>query len=373
MPGITRARRIERYVLRELLSPLLLTLVVASLLLLSGEFLREIIDKWLNRGLNVGVAVRVLMFLMPPLLIFTLPVALLLATLIAFGRLSEDHEIVAMQASGVSWSRLFAPALTLAVLATALNAWLAGSVVPLSRHHSRQFLVQTMLGHPTLLLEPQTWLREVRGMHVWVGAIDDDAGELRDLRIYRNDKRGNTQTITATSGRIDIVPESGEIMLELRDGVMHQASETDPEAYDLLQFKKVRVPFPVYALERAAARVGGQKINEMSFGQLIRDGRTAGPAMRRRFWSELGSRTAMPFSCLSFVLVGAPLGVRPHKSPRAYGAAICITLVILFYLLSGVGDVLARNDIVHPMLGLWTPNLLLGGAGAIAVGRLWRR
>ena len=372
--GASRIRlgRIERYVLRELAAPLVLTFVMASVLLLSGEFLTEVIDKWLNRGLSVGVALQVMYFLIPPLFIFTLPVALLLAVLITFGRLSEDHEIVAMQAAGISWGRLFGPVILIGVVATLFNTWLANTVIPRSKHQSRSFLVHTMLSNPTLMLEAQTWLREVEGMHVWIGSIDDANGELADLRIYRDDGHGGTQTITAASGRVDVDPAGESIILELREGAMHQVSASDPGSYELLKFKTIRIPFPVYAIERWAARASGMKLSEKPLGELVRDLRESrvGP---RRFWMEFGKRTAMPFACLSFVLVGAPLSIRPHKSLRAYGAGICIALVLAFYLLYTLGQTLSREGTVHPLVGLWLPDVFLGTAGAIAMVRLWRR
>lgn len=365
--------RLERYILRELAIPFVLTFVVASILLLSGEFLREIIDKTLNRGLGFGLTGQLLLLLLPPLLIFTLPVALLLAVLVSFGRLSEDYEIVAMQAAGVPWRRVFGPVVVIGLAASLFNCWLANAVVPRFRLQSRQFIVETLLAHPTALLEAQRWLPEVQGMHVWIGAIDDERGELHDLRIYRSDPKGGTQTITAALGRIEVIPGDIKVMLELHDGTMHQGNaEADPDTYDLVQFKKVRIPFPVYAVQRWAMRGTGQKLSEKTLPQLLVDAR-AGGDLARKVWEELAERTALPFACLSFVLVGAPLAIRPHKSVHAYGAVVSIALALSFYLLYSVGVALSREGIVHPLVALWSPNLLVGSAGIFAMVRVWRR
>ncbi len=364
--------RLDRYILRELAVPFALTFVLASLLLVSGEFLREIIDKWMNRGLGLAVAWRVLWYLLPPLLIFTIPVALLLAILVSFGRLSEDHEIVAMQAAGVSWQRLFGPVLAIGLVASVFNCWLANAVIPIYRYQSREFLVQTLLAHPTLLLEPQTWLRKVDGMHVWVGDIDDASGELRDLRIYRDDPDGGTQTITAATGRIEVEPADNRVTLELHDGTMHQADAADPDAYTVLEFRSVRIPFPIYVLHRWAERASGEKLSEKPLGELLQYTR-ADASMARRAWQEIANRTALPFACFSFVLIGAPLGIRPHRSVHAYGAVLSIALALVFFLLYSVGEALSREGAVHPLVGLWLPNLLVSGAGIVAMKRVWQR
>ena len=376
MPTAPGLGRIERYILRELAIPFVLTFAVACFLFLSGEFLREVINKWLNRGMSPVLALQAMWFLLPPLLIFTLPMALLLSVLVTFGRLSEDHEIVAMQAAGVPWHRLFGPVLVIGLAASLFNFWLASDIIPRTRLESRNFIVKTMLANPTLLLEAQVWLPEVWNMNVWIGEIDDETGILRDLRIYRDDDAGRTQSITAARGQIHIMPSGTDVVLELHDGTMHRADPNDPEVYDLLKFKTIRIPFPVSSLIRwAERRSTNLKNSEKTLRHVLRDLEDARKAGRptRRLWREVGERTAMPFACLTFVLVGVPLGIRPHKSIRGYGAIVCVVLVLVFYLLYSVGQVLARQDVLHPLLSLWLPNAFLGGAGFVATVRLWRR
>lgn len=375
MPAALRLGRIQRYILREIAVPFLLFFVVACFVFLSAELLSEVINRWLNRGLNLMLALRIMGFLLPPVLIFTLPLALLLATLVSFGRLSEDLEIVALQASGVSWGRMFGPVLALGLVAALFNTYLTSIVIPQTRLESRKFLVDTFLSNPTLLLEAQTWLPEVRDMSVWIGAIDDQKQELYDLRIHRTDEAGRTQSITAARGVIQARPGDEHVLLELYDGTMHRANPRDPEMYDLLKFKHLRIPFPVEEVARWTERSEGLRADEKTLPQVWRDLRADRREGRpvRKLWREIGERTAMPFACLTFVLVGVPLSIRPHKAIRFYGAVACVGLVLIFYVLYSIGEVMARYGVLHPVLSFWLPNLFLGGAGGVAMVRIWRR
>lgn len=375
MPSRLRPRAIERYILRELSVPFVLTLVVASLLLVSGQLFGELLNKAVNRGMGLDIVSQGLLFFLLPMFIHALPVALLLAVLIAYGRLSEDHEIVAMQASGVSWTRIFRPVLLLGLIASIFNCWLANGPIPRLQGERRAFLVRTVTTQPTMMLQERTWLPEAYGMHVWIGAIDDEESRLHDLRIYRDAGDGNTQFITAETGQIEIEPGSMDIFVRLHNGTLHESVEADAAAYNIVEFESLRFPFPVQRLQKWAARSIGTRIGEWSLGQLLRALRAARAEGKstRKVWREIGERTSMPFACLSFVLLAAPLSIRPHKSRRNYGAGVSIGLATTFYLLYTVGKVMARSDVVHPLISLWMPNLLLSGAGVVALVRQWRK
>jgi len=117
---------LNRYILKEITLPFLMTILVFTFVLLIGKIL-QITDLMVNKGVNVLTVVKIVLFILPSFLTVTIPISLLIAVLIGLGRLSSDNEITAMKASGISLYQLLLPIATLCVVATSrrrIGSWL---------------------------------------------------------------------------------------------------------------------------------------------------------------------------------------------------------------------------------------------------------
>jgi len=372
---------LQRHVVKEILVPFILAFMVITVLMLTGNLLKELADRFMNRALGLNEIGVMVLYLLPTLAVYTIPISLLFATLVAFLRFSQDHEIIAMQAAGIPMRRIFAPAIVVGFITALFMLALWAEISPRARKNLKRFVVETILKKPTLVLSEQTWTKEINNMRIFVGKIDNDKMLLNDVSVMVKDEDGPHRTIVADSGRIFVGTELENIFLELSNGSIHEYDSQHPDQYSTTTFGKLTIPVNIYAIERYL-RPGRQirdrtrfRTSETPLIQAIRMifDPSLPPRERQYIIRHIGERTALAFMPLTFVLIGAPLGIIPYRTRRFYGLAICAVLLLAYYSLLIVGETLAKKEIINPLLAMWTPNLLLGTAGIIFMVRAERR
>ena len=370
-------RVLQKHVAKEILVPFAIAFTVITFLMVVGELLHELADRFLNRGLALSDMALLILYVLPSLIIYTLPIALLFATLIAFIQLSQDSEIIAMKAAGIPIRKVFAPAIIIGVAATILLFAFHAAISPWARRQLRVFIVDTVLEKPILALSEQRWTRETNNMRIFVGHIDDKRMVLKDINILVKDEDEPHRTIVAESGRIYIGRDRQQIFLDLDDGSIHEYDQSRPDRYSVTTFQRLTIPVNISTIDRYVRRHSSldQVLDkEMSLGQIVRKARNQATRAdeRRDLLKRFGERTALAFMPLTFVLIGAPLGIIPHKARRFYGLAICAGMLLAYYTLLVVGETLAKKDFLNPLLAMWIPNLFLGMAGVAFMIRAGR-
>ncbi len=365
---------LQKHVMREILVPFCLALAVVTFLTLVGELFSELTRRFLNQGLGWRGIGLIMLYMLPTLMTYTIPIALLFATLIAFVRLSQDCEIIAMKAAGISIRKIFTPAILIGVAATILLLALRAEISPWSRRKLKVFIIQSVLEKPTLMLREQAWTPEVNNMRIFVGDIDDDEMSLKDVNVSVNDKGSPRRTIVAESGRIIVDVESREILLELNKGSIHEYNREKPHEYSTTAFDNLKIPVSIRSIDRYLRKLSDENKEgaafsnkELSVAQIRQklSDPAVKPSERYSLLSHIGERIALGFMPLTFVLIGAPLGIIPYKARRFYGLAICGGLLLVYYALLMVGEMLAKNGLANPLVAMWIPNILLGTTGIV--------
>lgn len=365
---------LQKHVVREILIPFGLALAVVTFLTLVGELFSELTRRFLNQGLGWRGIGLIMLYMLPTLMTYTIPIALLFATLIAFVRLSQDCEIIAMKAAGISIRRIFAPAIVVGVAATILLLALRAEISPWSRRKLKVFIIKSVLEKPTLMLREQAWTPEVNNMRIFVGEIDDDEMLLRDVNVSVSDEGSPRRTIVAESGKIVVDVELREIFLQLDRGSIHEYNPEKPHEYSTTTFGNLRIPVSIKSIDRYMRRLSDENkegaalgSKEMSLAQIRQklSDSAVKPSERYSLLRQIGERIALGFMPLTFVLIGAPLGIVPYKARRFYGLAICAGLLLAYYTLLMVGEMLAKNGLANPLIAMWIPNILLGAAGIV--------
>jgi len=351
--------------------------VVITFLVVIGNLLKEIAGRFMNNGLGFQEMGMLFLYALPSLITYTIPIALLFATLIAFVQLSQDCEIIAMKSAGIPIRKVFTPAIIIGLIAAFFLLFLKAEVSPRARVQMKRFLIETVLDKPTLVLSEQAWTREFNNMRIFVGNIDDEQMRLHHINIVINNDDGPRRNIVAKSGRIYLGENKEKVFLELRDGAVHEYDLKEPDTYTTTTFGMLTIPVDIYALNKYVQKYNSLENlskKEMTAGQIIEkiQDPSISPATRTGLLEQIGERTALAFMPLVFVLIGAPLGVIPHKARRMYGLAICAGLVLAYYALLILGEALAKKYMVNPVLAMWIPNLFLGAAGVFLMARAER-
>ncbi|GAB4342422.1 MAG: LPS export ABC transporter permease LptF [Candidatus Abyssubacteria bacterium] len=359
---------LQRYVTREILAPFGITFLVITFLMFVGELFHQLSDRFMGKGLAIADLAMLACYVLPSLVIYTIPISLLLATLLAFIQLSQDSEITALKAAGVPTRTVFVPAILIGAVTTLVLLAMWAEVAPWSRRQISDFIIRTVLAKPTLVLTEQAWTHAVDDMRIFVGRIEDEQMLLEDINIQINKEGSPHRMVVAKEGKIRIDPTKEQIYLQLLDGAIHEYDMEKPDQYSTTAFKSLVLPVTIASLDRYVKRyhtLQSVRTKEMSLLQILRrfQDPSVGPRERNELLGHIGERTALAFMPLVFVLIGAPLGIIPHKARRFYGPVACLGLLLAYYSLLVIGEALSEKQLVNPLLAMWIPNLLLGASG----------
>ena len=346
-------RILRGHLLRELLNPTGTALVLFTFVLLMGNLIK-LADLLINQGVSPLAILELFALLIPALLSYTVPMAVLTGTLLAFGKLSSDREILAMKASGVGFLSIAAPVLLVGFLVSVALVPLNSQVVPWSHYASRQVLVDIGIRNPTAFLEPGTFIKEFKPYILFIYQVEGN--RLSKVRIYEPKEGGPTRTIVAQRGEFIPVPEERRVALKLYDG---SADEPDPKAPG----KFYKLEFRSYAMNLALAegkdpRNLARKPKDMSLVQLREEiaKLEAQQVDSDPLRIEFHRRTTMAFSPLAFILIGLPLGITTRRAQRSVGLGLSVVIFIGYYLLLILGQTLAQKGIVSPCPAMWIGN-----------------
>jgi lipopolysaccharide export system permease protein len=356
-------RILHRYVFREILVPFAFGLSVFTFILLIARLLK-LIELVVTRGVPVMNILRLLTYIMPAFLEVTVPMAMLLAILVAFGRLSADSEMVALRSSGLSLYQLVPPVAIVVALATAATAALALHARPWGNRSLRSALFEIARSRATAGIKPQVFNDDFPGLVIYTEGVDSTADRLRHVLI--SDERDSVQQnrIFAREGVMMSDPATQAITLRLRDGFIHTTDGRAGTEYQThFEFYDVNLDLRQMI---AGARQRDRDPKELTLGQLrraIAAKRAAGVSFVPEL-VEYHRKFSIPFACVVFGLAAVPLGVQPVRAARSRGFTVSLAMIFLYYILLSIGQALAEHELVPAAVGLWLPNVVFAVLGS---------
>jgi lipopolysaccharide export system permease protein len=352
---------VHRYILREIAVPLVFGLCVFTFVLLIARLLR-LIELVVNRGVPAWNIVKIFSYIIPSFLEVTIPMAMLLAILVAFGRLSADSEMIAMRSSGLSLYQLVPPVAIVAVLAMIATAAVSIWARPWGNRSLKTALFELAQTRASAGLKPQIFNDEFPGLVIYTEHVETATDRLHHVLISDERDPDERNTIFAREGTMISDPTSGVITLRLRDGFIHTVDADAGSEYQT-QFESYDVNLD---LRQAFADMRPSAPKEMTLGQLASTiaAQRASGTVSAGAEVEFHRKFSLPFACLVFALVAVPLGVQPVRAARARGFAVSLVMIFVYYLLLSGGQALAEQANVPALIGLWIPNAVFGALGA---------
>jgi lipopolysaccharide export system permease protein len=363
-------RILYRYTLREMLAPFALGLTIFTFVLLLARLVR-LIELVVNRGLPATQVSRLFLYLLPAFLEVTVPMAMLLAILVAFGRLSADSEITALRSAGVSLYQLTPPVATFVLAATLVTVALTTMARPWGNHELRLTLFDIARTRASAGIRSQVFNDEFAGLTIYTERVDAKKDRLRHVLIADQRDPDQQNTIFATEGALVSDPERHRVTLRLENGIIYTRDAGGRAEYQT-QFESYEVNLD---LQTALAGLSEEEDpKELTMGALARrieERRAAG----ERATSELVEyhrKFSIPFACVVFGLVALPLAVQPGRAVKSRGFTLSVAVIFMYYILLSIGQALAEQGRVPPALGLWLPNIILGLVGLVLFRRAVR-
>lgn len=385
-------KTLHLYLTRQMLATLGMTVFVFTLLLMLGNVIKEVLQLVVNRQATLALALKAVALLVPYVLAFSLPIGMLTAALLVFGRFSAEQELTAARASGISLLSLVTPILLLSIAVSGFCAWLNFDIAPASRMAYKQLLYTAGITHPADLL--QTMQSTQFGDHtIFVGKRHEDGTNFDNIIIEEYDKKGELvriiQGVTGTiisdmeHSKIIINLHEQETMLHYNDGwkplLEGQADGTYP--IDIRTNAQQAVELPISdmtlrqlldkrdELERAMTAPPAKSLTkkqlldtEHRLKQVKNDQMTAVLVYLHR-------QVSFSFACLSFTLVGIPLGIRGHRRETSAGVAMALVLMLIYYSFVVLGQAWTDHPERFPYLIVWLPNFIFQAVGMVL---LWR-
>ena len=383
---------LHKYLTRQVLASLLLGMAVFTFVLLIGDGLKEILPLLIGGQVGLGVVLEAIGLLIPFFWVYALPMGLLTATLLVFGRFSADQELTAARASGISLLSLVTPILLLSLFCCGLSAWINMDLGPRSRVAFKDLLFSARADLAHFQLPEKQFIRDIPGYIVYVDK--NDRGDLRGVMVFVLQHETNvTTTIRAPEGRLTADKQTKQLIFDLLNPQMVTIMPNDRVRIDSSKgWTRYLYPFP--SVEN---HPNHQAISDMTYWQLrdelndlnqklslppdlevtatdtrlgqMDDAEKQRADLTEPIRVEMHRQIAFSFACFSFTLIGIPLGIRVHRRETNVGVAIALVLVLIYYAFVMLGESLSARPEFAPHLIFWLPNFIFQAVGAVL---LWR-
>jgi lipopolysaccharide export system permease protein len=282
----------------------------------------------------------------------------LVATLTAFSRLSSDSEVTAMKASRISLYSMTRPVMLFALVSFLITSTISLIVAPEANHALKVHLFNLVKSKAMVGIEPGVFSSTFDGMVIYVDkmeSLDNMEG------IFISDERSakDPYAIVARRGKLIADPQSLSVTLEMKQGSI-QALPRDDQSYPTMSFESGNLYLDIsHALIRqSSSEKEVQEINSLELLRTLKRTAAAGGSVID-MENELHKRLSIPFACLIFGLIGAPLGIRKSRSGKSAGIAIALLVFLIYYIVLATGMNLSKTGQLAPALAYWIPNIVM--------------
>jgi lipopolysaccharide export system permease protein len=359
---------IYRYLIMETLPPFWVGLLAFTSIVFLGR-LMKITQMIVVKGVGLVEVLETCLYLLPYLLVFTLPMAATVGILLSMTRLSVDHEVTALKTAGLSFGQLLPPILGFSVVAALLTLFLTVIGSPWGQQATRELLKNVAKKRADLGIQEQVFNTDFQGLMLFANRVSSKAGQLKGIFVYDFRDRENPNTIYAETGRLSYDEGQEVMMMELFNGRIFRWGEEgkDQSRWQMVEFKSYRLPLQLFGFPLK----GGKSEAEMSLRELreILAHEPQGSDPYNRAMVELNQRFAMPLGALILCLIAMPLGLSHRHQGRTWGMIVGLALFLVYYIVFTASWRLALNFKMDPALAPWTSDILFVGVALY----LWHR
>lgn len=420
---------IYRYILRAHIGPFLFSFFTVTLLFVL-QFLIRTIDQLVGKGLSPWVITQLVTLNLAWIVTLAVPMAVLVSTIMAFGSLSANNEIMIMKATGIGLNRLIIPVLITAAIITYLLIRFNNDVLPEANHQARLLLSDISRTKPTFILESGKFSEDINGVKILARKTFEHSNNLEGIFIFDYSNPTHKNLITAEYGDIGFTSDFKNIVMNLTNGEIHQLDNRDYAGdYRKVKFTKHRLIFPAegFTFQRSGDNAFMRGDRELSAKQMrnIIDSlkqnienyytnlasdlrRTINRLVSLEFKDttynlnaplsatdtvvlvyrqfinikrnlegseqykktvedqidiylvEIYKKYSIPFACIVFILIGAPLGYRVKRGNFGIAAGLSLLFFLIYWAALIGGEKLADRGFITPFLGMWLVNIVLG-------------
>jgi lipopolysaccharide export system permease protein len=401
---------LERYILRENFKPFISSLAVVTFVMVLDRLL-DLLKVIIEKQLDVFTVIQIFGLSLPFMLALTIPMAVLLATIMSFGRLSTDNELVAFKSCGINIFNLMKPTVIAALLLSIFMLYFNDHILPDSNHLLKNKMIQVNYRRPATAIKSGVF-NETKNVTIYVRERIED--ELYGIIIYNRESSKFPATINAAHGNIELSNGGNSMTATLYNGQMHERDAKDKDIYNIRSFKKLVMNMPdlgyqmkdvqsdyrgdrelnvkamqviINGHETKIIKVNSQidsmnidigrleeqevleeaennQLNRLQNSRRIKNEKLANYQKKIRIYEvEIHKKYALAFACLIFVLIGAPVGMMTRSNGVGMAFTVSSFVFMIYYGALTGGEELADKGIVSPWFSMWISNIVLGVIG----------
>jgi len=347
---------ISRYLVREITGPFILGLLFFNFVLFVGIIfdLMELIFVENISPLQVG---KLVLFKVPAFFDIVIPMSVLFAGLLGFGRLSADGEIIALRSSGVSLFQISTPLLVVVFILTCFALYFSAYVTPWCNRHYKQIYREILLKRPTLKIKERA-IADFKGKKLYVRHLDRENNEMEEVILYEflpRPVRRFPQITLAQRGRFE------KDALYLEEVTVYRIGEnyriTQRGKFDLqtlyISSEIPKLGFKEVTSEEMSLEELRKKLEEERAKKRLNEEKI------RKIAIDFHTRIALPLATFFIGILSIPLGIKLERGEKSISLGVSLGIVVVYYLFLSAGQFLAREGIMPPFLAVWFPNILI--------------
>lgn len=359
-----KRRILARYLVSEILPPFFVGLLAFTFILLIGRMIK-LIELVVTRGIPLLQIAKLFSLILPTFLEMTVPMAFLLAILLGLGRMSNDQELLAMKASGVSPTQILWPTMMIALVIALATFAFTLFARPAANFALKKELYNIAKSRIGTALKEKVFNDDFPKILIYVEEIVPPGNTAQGVLIVDNRDKSREDIILGKVARITTDEETNSLGLRLFDGSIYEREKTragfSQTRFNIYDFK-LDLDELVGPVRQRESGPKEMPLTDLLKAITAKQSRGANTSSERM---ELHQRISFGFVPLIFCLLGVSLTLLPRTSRanRSWGFMLCLFWLMVYYALLSLGKALGDKEIINPILATWLPNLVVGGIG----------
>jgi lipopolysaccharide export system permease protein len=401
---------LEKYILKENFKPFVVSLMVSTFVMLLDKII-DLLNMIIEKKLDFVTIAGIFGLSLPFIVALTIPMAVLLASIMSFGRLSTDNELVAFKSCGINIYTLLRPTLIAAFLLSIGMVYFNNAILPETNHKLKNMMIKANTRRPATAIVPGSF-NSMKNFTIYTKERIDD--KLYGIMIYDRKNRKYPQTISAEWGEIYFSNNGNTLKAVLHNGQAHERDIKDPAKYTITSFETFTINIPdlgyKFSEEESDYR-GDRELSSNAMWNLVDENRekekvltkeieklkinlskTESDSLSRKeksrevrgiknklniktdklkhikhdinkYLVEIHKKSALAFACFVFVLIGAPVGMMTKTSGVGMAFSVSSVVFLIYYGALTFGEELADRGIIDPFWAMWISNFILGIIG----------
>lgn len=356
---------LDRFVLGQMMAPFLFGIMSFTVILVAGDLLFKLADFMIKRGVSFAIIMRLFLYSLPSVVVLTIPMSCLLASLMGFGNMSANSELVALKSAGLSFGRIVRPLIVVGVFISVAALLMNETIVPLSKRAAANVLRYEVLKSVPPTFKEGVFFRDSTrdGLQrvIYIGMVRPRSGEMTDILVQEFEQGKIKRLITAPKG--DWV----DAAWWLEDGQVFEVNDQDMVQL-LFTFEKQKLNLAVKPEDMNARSSDPDEMDLRELYATIQYAAKQGNDIGK-LWMMFNLRIAVPWASVVLVMVGAAVGSRPQRSSSSMGLGLSVIIVFAYYVIMSICKALGEARFLPGVLAAWIPNIVFLIIGAYLIRR----